>query len=613
MEKGKSMDDYLPLEINSRGFFMEGDIKMNYKTWFERRPDWLIIEIEDLKEKGFNFNLDEQIKTEKRKIVFIGNIKINSEDVELELHYPSEFPTQPIWVYAKEKKLVRHQNPFEKNLCVIPQDQEGWNSNMNGSFMVQQAIRLLEDSEKGEEAVADNEVDSPEPWSTYLPFEHVPLYVPQHLPSSLLSSGNFSIAGYLGQYYYSEKIQNLIYGNHHILEQVTSQDEVWDFERIMPFQKADPSFKLRGIWFYLPIPPNFDITNPRIVMEELGKLYSETEHFLKFQSELTQYKNAEKMTKLLKSKSQKGKQNLQPLPVPTIAFVFDEENYERNQFRKAFIRGEYSFQNDRFYYSEPQYVTPDEHFRRIPELSSLIDKNIFIAGLGSLGSAVAIELGKSGIGSYTLMDKDTLEVGNLVRHTGGIEYVGIPKTKVAEEQILSHFPFAKIERVDGLIGLDAEKMEKVYKTAGKADLILNLTAEESVIRIFNRIGLELNVPVIHAWISNGAYAGIALRTIPKETGCYHCQGDNQEVELINSSSTEIYPRGCGFPTFPGASFDIYEVATQTVRLAVNTLLIKELNYDQVIIQHYPEPKIKLSKRKKDLQCLMCGVRADESK
>jgi molybdopterin/thiamine biosynthesis adenylyltransferase len=569
---------------------------MSYQTWFERRPELLNQEIESFKENDLNFTLDLQARDENRSIQFNGKVIVNEEKIELELIYPSEFPAQPIIVRANEKKLYRHQNPFEKNLCIIPHNQDGWDSSMTGAYLVKQAILLLEDIEKGEAAVAANEVDSPEPWSNYIIFENAPLLITEDLPDSIQDVGSFTISRYAGQVFWDDN-QGVFRNDHFVLEKLNQLGESIPLEETLPFQRREMMVgnKINGNWFHLVTPPNFNLYDPKTLTEELEKHLGNRKEIFQLKSQLTQFR-------INIAKSKKGKEVLPP----HFALIFDEENYERNKYRKAFIWGVYDFKSNSFRYSKPQYITKEEHFRRIPDLASLDSKKVLIAGLGSLGSAVAVELGKCGVGSFVLIDKDAFEVGNVVRHIGTFEFVGMAKTKVVEEQILSHYPFSQIEKLNYNIGTDVEIMEQVYNKVSDVDLVINLTAEQSVIKIFNRLSLELNVPVIHGWISNGAWGGRILRTIPGQTGCYLCQEENEAIEVSSAPVNEIYPRGCGFPTFTGASFDIYEVAAQTVRIAVNTLLNNKVEYDHIIIQNYPYPKVEVFPHKKDSQCPLCG-------
>ena len=72
----------------------------------------------------------------------------------------------------------------------------------------------------------------------------------------------------------------------------------------------------------------------------------------------------------------------------------------------------------------------DKLFARIEHLfdiGSFSDANVLIAGCGSGGGTVALQLAMSGINNFTLIDNDVLEPENVIRHVCGLRYVGQKK------------------------------------------------------------------------------------------------------------------------------------------------------------------------------------------
>jgi hypothetical protein len=71
-------------------------------------------------------------------------------------------------------------------------------------------------------------------------------------------------------------------------------------------------------------------------------------------------------------------------------------------------------------------VQPELATRRAGILESTVlqDKTALLIGQGTGGAHAAIELAKSGVGRFILVDRDRLSVGNVVRHPGGISQVG---------------------------------------------------------------------------------------------------------------------------------------------------------------------------------------------
>lgn len=67
-----------------------------------------------------------------------------------------------------------------------------------------------------------------------------------------------------------------------------------------------------------------------------------------------------------------------------------------------------------------------------------------IAGLGGLGSHIAIMLARSGVGHLHLVDFDTVDLSNLNRQEYRIEHLGCPKTEALKQQLLEINPYLTI-------------------------------------------------------------------------------------------------------------------------------------------------------------------------
>lgn len=82
----------------------------------------------------------------------------------------------------------------------------------------------------------------------------------------------------------------------------------------------------------------------------------------------------------------------------------------------------------------------------ILEVGILEQKHVAVIGLGSFGSQIAIELAKAGVGEFSLVDFDRVELHNLARHTCFIKDLGRLKTDAIEEAVLGKNPYAKIHK-----------------------------------------------------------------------------------------------------------------------------------------------------------------------
>lgn len=71
-----------------------------------------------------------------------------------------------------------------------------------------------------------------------------------------------------------------------------------------------------------------------------------------------------------------------------------------------------------------------------------------IAGLGGLGSNVAMMLSRMGIGELFIVDYDRVEISNLNRQHYFPKHVGKKKTDALEEQLLEINPYIKVLKCD---------------------------------------------------------------------------------------------------------------------------------------------------------------------
>lgn len=84
---------------------------------------------------------------------------------------------------------------------------------------------------------------------------------------------------------------------------------------------------------------------------------------------------------------------------------------------------------------------------RFPEemREKLRNARVAIAGLGGLGSNIAVALARSGVGHMLLVDYDCVDTTNLNRQAYGISQLGKPKTEAMLELISEINPYLDIQ------------------------------------------------------------------------------------------------------------------------------------------------------------------------
>lgn len=83
--------------------------------------------------------------------------------------------------------------------------------------------------------------------------------------------------------------------------------------------------------------------------------------------------------------------------------------------------------------------------RHTPQVHAMVKMaKVAIAGLGGLGSNIAIMLARTGVGNLLLVDFDVVEPSNLNRQNYYISHLGLPKTVALQQQIREINPFIMV-------------------------------------------------------------------------------------------------------------------------------------------------------------------------
>jgi sulfur carrier protein ThiS adenylyltransferase len=90
-----------------------------------------------------------------------------------------------------------------------------------------------------------------------------------------------------------------------------------------------------------------------------------------------------------------------------------------------------------------------------------------IAGLGGLGSPIAVALARVGVGKLILVDFDIVEPSNLNRQQYYIDQIGLPKAEALGQNLSKINPYVKLQLHQER--LDRNNMERIF---GEADVIV---------------------------------------------------------------------------------------------------------------------------------------------
>lgn len=154
--------------------------------------------------------------------------------------------------------------------------------------------------------------------------------------------------------------------------------------------------------------------------------------------------------------------------------------------------------------------------RLAPEYERLKASKVAIIGCGSVGSKVAVQLARSGVGSFLLVDGDVLSAGNLVRNELDWRSVGVHKAPALGARLMEvNADCTFTSRTNPLGGQESSTMAAATMAAIETcDLIVDATADPRVFNLCSAIARRAEKPICWAQVFGGGAGGIVVRLRP---------------------------------------------------------------------------------------------------
>lgn len=212
-----------------------------------------------------------------------------------------------------------------------------------------------------------------------------------------------------------------------------------------------------------------------------------------------------------------------------------------------------------------------------------------IVGCGSVGSLIALELARGGVGEFVLVDNDIFSYHNVSRHQCGIFDVGKRKVDALEERILQINPTAHIKGYFNIIQ-DVSIFELKELLTNKNGIIINCGDNRLSSYYSNSLAMDLDFYFISASASFKATYGELFWYIPKKgLPCYGCvYGDNYNVSNNNETIRHWYAdeEDLSKDNFiPALSVDIDYISIIATKFALDLLMLTFPNYKPRYIQY----------------------------
>ncbi len=224
-------------------------------------------------------------------------------------------------------------------------------------------------------------------------------------------------------------------------------------------------------------------------------------------------------------------------------------------------------------------------------MSWLARKKVGVVGLGSGGGYVALTLAMTGVQHFILVDDDTLDIQNVVRHVADRRYVGRPKVEAVADLIQQRNPHATVQQAMGRIEHHLDLLETMDV------LVVGVDGEASKYAI-NEACLEHNLKAVYAGVYERGEGGDVAVIRPYDGPCYACWANTlREGDLTADQPDADLDYGQRRPdgtlaAEPGLWLDVVRVANTQANVALNLLLEgtaveRELPANTVLIANQP--------------------------
>jgi molybdopterin-synthase adenylyltransferase len=227
-------------------------------------------------------------------------------------------------------------------------------------------------------------------------------------------------------------------------------------------------------------------------------------------------------------------------------------------------------------------MNSDRTFERIESLFDIeqfAPIQVLIAGCGSGGGKVALDLVMSGIRNFTLLDHDVVGPENVIRHVCGRRFIGQKKIDALAEVLWDRNPNAKIDRVEA----DIMASKDIDALISRADVVVLATDNEPSRYKINELCVGLEKPFVVGRVFTRGIGGEVFSYRPQSGGCLAClesvlqrtqyREGVREIDLVSEEEREkVY--GMEIPEIkdsPGLAIDISFIASFHSRFVLDAV------------------------------------------
>lgn len=247
----------------------------------------------------------------------------------------------------------------------------------------------------------------------------------------------------------------------------------------------------------------------------------------------------------------------------------------------------------------------------ILESEVMLEKTAIIIGCGSVGSLVALELTKAGVGNFLLIDNDIFEYHNICRHQCGISDVGMFKTHALRKRILQINPYANIVCENGIIETVNKDILDFHCILDKS-IIIGCADNRTADVYANSLSIMYSIPFVSIGFWERAFAGEIFYHLPNyDMPCYKCAlGSGSNLSNRKDSNRRFYTNEYDLSKVnfePGISIDINFVTIIGIKIIIDILNISNPNYTVRVLDSLQQYTLVCNSNKAELGGELAGI------
>jgi len=225
------------------------------------------------------------------------------------------------------------------------------------------------------------------------------------------------------------------------------------------------------------------------------------------------------------------------------------------------------------------------------ESALMLKKCAVMIGSGSVGSFIAMELARSGVGKFVLCDTDILEIHNICRHQCGFDDLGRYKVDAVRDKILNINPKAEVIVFKKVI--QRVPMDELLPYLGVDSIVIG-TGDNRASSAWacDKLAIPTNTSFVTACCWTRAFAGEIMYWTPgKKLPCYQCALG----ELIDDERPDSHAEYFGSDNEaeslafePGVAVDIDFVSVIATKLILDLINKNNPDYTPRVINYLTE-------------------------